>query len=100
MPKVINCAFNVKNAVMAIEENAEFKLKMNIVISAGNVIFSILGNELSRHYVIAGQPLLDFKKAQDISLPGDLILSTKAWEYCTPSKYEYVIKDAHNIKVC
>ncbi|KAF7393274.1 hypothetical protein HZH66_009107 [Vespula vulgaris] len=98
MPKVINCAFNVKNAVMAIEENAEFKLKMNIVISAGNVIFSILGNELSRHYVIAGQPLLDFKKAQDISLPGDLILSTKAWEYCTPSKYEYVIKDAHNIK--
>lgn len=74
-------------------------LIVNIAISAGDVTFSIIGGEEARHFVIFGSPIEELKHAKSISLPNDLILSMSAWQHCTSSQYEYVIKDAHNIKV-
>lgn len=74
-------------------------LIVNIVISTGSLTFSIIGDDRARHFVIAGKPVEDLKHAKRISLPGDLVLSSSAWEHCSPSQYEYVIKDARNVKV-
>lgn len=72
---------------------------MNVIISAGEVTFSIIGDDRARHFLIAGRPIEDLKFARRICLPGDLVLSSSAWEHCAPSQYEYVIKDPNNIKV-
>ena len=72
---------------------------MSVIISAGEVTFSIIGDDRGRHFLIAGNPIKDLKFARRICLPGDLVLSSSAWEHCAPSQYEYVIKDPNNIKV-
>jgi len=72
---------------------------VNVAISAGDVTFSVIGNDEARHFVIFGLPIEDLKNAKNISLPNDLILSLSAWQHCTPSEYEYVIKDPYNVKV-
>lgn len=76
----------------------KFLIIVSIAISAGDVTFSVIGNEV-RHFVIFGSPIEDLKEANKVSLPNDLILSLSAWQHCTPSQYEYVIKSPNNIKV-
>ncbi|XP_054014719.1 adenylate cyclase type 10-like [Hylaeus anthracinus] len=73
--------------------------KADIAISAGELIFSVIGDDNSRHFVISGMPIEDLKHARRICLPGDLVLSSSAWKHCAPSQYEYVIKDSSNIKI-
>ncbi|XP_015190986.1 PREDICTED: adenylate cyclase type 10-like [Polistes dominula] len=99
IPKVISCALRLQKLLANIDRTEKIMSKINALISAGNVIFGIIGNELSRHYIITGQPILDLRKAKKVCLPGDLVLSMNAWEHCTPSQYKYVIKDEYNIKI-
>jgi len=72
---------------------------VNVTISAGDVKFSVIGDDEGRHFVIYGAPIEELKNANKISLPNDLILSLSAWQHCQPSQYEYVIKNPYNIKV-
>jgi class 3 adenylate cyclase len=72
---------------------------VNIGISAGDVTFSVIGDDKARHYVIFGEPIEDLKKIQNVLSMNDLILSSSAWQHCASSEYEYIIKDLHNIKV-
>ncbi|XP_043258027.1 adenylate cyclase type 10-like [Colletes gigas] len=72
---------------------------VDIVLSAGEMTFSVIGDDNARHFVITGSPIEDLKRARRICLPGDLVLSSSAWEHCAPSQYEYVIKDSDNVKI-
>lgn len=71
---------------------------MDIAVSAGELIFSIIGTEESRDFVVAGIPIEELKYARRTSLPGDLVLASSAWEHCAPAQFEYVIKDSNNVK--
>lgn len=59
----------------------------------------MIGNDETRHFVMVGSPIVELKHAKRVSLPNDLVLSSSAWQHCTPSQYDYVIKDAFNVKV-
>lgn len=72
---------------------------VDIAISAGDVTFSVIGNDEMRHFVIVGLPIEELKRAKRIAQPNDLIMSSSAWQHCTPNQYDYVIKDSYNIKV-
>ncbi|XP_070527042.1 adenylate cyclase type 10-like [Cardiocondyla obscurior] len=75
------------------------KFSANVAISAGDVTFSVIGSKEARHFVIFGLPVEELKSAKRVSLPNDLVLSLSAWQHCTPSHYEYVIKDSYNVKI-
>ncbi|XP_067216070.1 adenylate cyclase type 10-like [Linepithema humile] len=96
--KVIVHAMDIQNCIAALKKDHETS-KVNITISAGEVMFSIIGSEETRHFVMSGLPIEELKHAKKISMPGDLVLSLSAWQHCSPSQYEYVIKDANNIKI-
>ncbi|XP_076753376.1 adenylate cyclase type 10-like [Xylocopa sonorina] len=70
-----------------------------MIVSSGEVTFSVIGDDRARQFVIAGTPIEDLKYARRICLPGDLVLSSSAWAHCAPSLYEYVIKDSTNVKI-
>ncbi|XP_036142837.1 adenylate cyclase type 10 [Monomorium pharaonis] len=84
---------------MFLHDNHKFYLIVSIAISAGEVTFSVIGSDEARHFVIFGLPIQELKNAKKVSLPSDLVLSLSAWQHCTPSQYEYVIKDPLNIKI-
>ncbi|XP_025264205.1 adenylate cyclase type 10-like [Camponotus floridanus] len=75
------------------------KFSVNIAVSVGDVTFSVIGNNEARHFIIFGSPIEELKQANKVSLSNDLILSLSAWQHCTPSQYEYVIKTPNNIKI-
>lgn len=65
----------------------------------GTAVFSVIGDDRSRNFVICGASIQDIKYTRRVCLPGDIVLCESAWEYCVPSHYEYVLKDADNVKV-
>ena len=72
---------------------------VDMAVSAGKVTFSVIGDDNGRYFVIGGSPIDDLTYARRICLPGDLVLSSSAWDHCAPNQYEYVIKDSNNVKV-
>ncbi|XP_011066690.1 PREDICTED: adenylate cyclase type 10-like [Acromyrmex echinatior] len=89
---VIARAISIQNSIAGLKD-------ANVAISAGDVKFSVIGDDEARHFVICGVPIEELKNAKKISLPNDLILSLSAWQHCQPSQYEYVIKNPYNIKI-
>lgn len=96
--KIIICAMKIQNSIAALKNGDEI-FKVSIALSAGDVTFSIIGSSEARHFVLFGLPIEELKQADKISLSNDLILSMSAWQHCTPSQYEYVIKNPYNIKI-
>lgn len=62
-----------------------------MAISAGPVIFALIGDEKNSHYVVVGKPIWDVKAAEHISSAGDIIVSPAAWHYVNTN--EYVFQD-------
>ncbi|KAG5321791.1 ADCYA cyclase, partial [Acromyrmex heyeri] len=91
---VIARAISIQNSIGGLKD-----INANVAISAGDVKFSVIGDDKARHFVICGVPIEELKNAKKISLPNDLILSLSAWQHCQPSQYEYVIKNPYNIKI-
>uniref|UniRef100_A0A182M8Z2 Guanylate cyclase domain-containing protein n=1 Tax=Anopheles culicifacies TaxID=139723 RepID=A0A182M8Z2_9DIPT len=50
-------------------------LRIKIAISAGEVNFSLVGNESFSHYVVAGQPVWKVKLAERMAMAGDIIVT-------------------------
>lgn len=65
--------------------NVKFSVK--IAISGGEVSFSFIGNELSSHYAIVGDPVWQVKSLQNNIHPGDILVTPKAWFYTQDSLY-------------
>ncbi|XP_020299631.1 adenylate cyclase type 10-like [Pseudomyrmex gracilis] len=93
----------IANALKLQKNIASFKngetYKVNIIIAVGDVTFSVIGDDKARHFVIFGTAIEELKHGKKISSPHDLLISLSAWQHCTPSQYDYVIKDAYNVKV-
>ncbi|KZC06147.1 Adenylate cyclase type 10 [Dufourea novaeangliae] len=95
---VILYAQSIQEVISSVKNKLQTP-KVDVVISAGEIIFSVIGDHETRHFVIGGMPIEDLKRAKRICLPGDVVLASSAWEHCAPSQYEYVIKDSSNVKI-
>uniref|UniRef100_A0A182SVP6 Guanylate cyclase domain-containing protein n=1 Tax=Anopheles maculatus TaxID=74869 RepID=A0A182SVP6_9DIPT len=62
-------------------------LRNKIAISAGEVQFSLVGDESFSHYVVAGQPVWKVKLAERMALAGDIIVTHYAWSYIHDNEY-------------
>lgn len=62
-------------------------ISVKIAISGGEVYFSLLGNQLSSHYVVVGDPVWSAKALQDNINPGEVLVAAKAWRYVQESNY-------------
>ncbi|XP_018349261.1 PREDICTED: adenylate cyclase type 10-like [Trachymyrmex septentrionalis] len=93
----ITSAMSIQHSIVLNDVNDIYKV--TVAISAGDVKFSVIGDDEARHFVMCGVPIEELKNAKNISLPNDLILSLSAWQHCQPSQYDYVIKNPYNIKI-
>uniref|UniRef100_A0AAG5DT36 Uncharacterized protein n=1 Tax=Anopheles atroparvus TaxID=41427 RepID=A0AAG5DT36_ANOAO len=62
-------------------------LRMKMAISAGEVHFALVGNDVFSHYIVVGQPVWKVKLAERIAQPGDIIVTYYAWSYIHDNEY-------------
>lgn len=61
--------------------------------------FTVIGNDNSRHYLIAGSPVYEVKSAEKACMSGEVVLSFSAWGHLSPVNYEHTWKDDEHVKV-
>jgi class 3 adenylate cyclase len=66
-------------------------LRVKIAISAGELYFSLIGNELSSHYVVVGQPIWDVKHAEKLCNPGDIIVTKTGLFVCVKEMLSWAL---------
>ncbi|XP_061936713.1 adenylate cyclase type 10-like [Apis cerana] len=96
---VIMTAESIQKTIAALKNEVTPIPKLSIIISMGTAVFSVIGDDRSRSFVICGGSIQDIKYTRRVCLPGDIVLCESAWQYCVPSHYEYVLKDADNVKI-
>lgn len=62
---------------------------VKIAISGGEVFFSLLGDKMSSHYVILGEPVWSAKLLQENIVAGEILVTPKAWRYVQETRYEF-----------
>ncbi|XP_075228174.1 adenylate cyclase type 10-like [Lycorma delicatula] len=97
--RAIVCAMYIQHSLGSFETDANVLLRVKLAISAGNVIFSSIGEETSKYYVIYGKAVDEVKEAQDTCVSGDVVLAPSAWGHCSHVNYLYTHKDEIHIKI-
>lgn len=73
---------------------------MKLIIAAGPLTVSIIGDEVNAHYLEIGQPIWDIKKADAKCHAGDVIVSPRAWQYVSANEYLFQVLDTEgHVKV-
>lgn len=62
---------------------------VKLAISGGGVHFSLIGNEISSHYALVGDPVWQVKALQDTIKPGETLVTPKAWFYAREYLYTF-----------
>ncbi|KAL0275783.1 UNVERIFIED_CONTAM: hypothetical protein PYX00_003531 [Menopon gallinae] len=97
--RVISCALYIQNSMGVYETDVKVLLRVKLAISAGNMTFTVIGNDNSRHYLIAGAPVNEVKAAEKACTSGEVILAFSAWGHLSPVNYEHTWKDEEHVKI-
>lgn len=76
----IDSAVDIQKNCGRFKTDVGVELKVKIAISAGDSLFSIIGTDQRKYYIILGQPILDANRAEKLCEPGDIIVSPSAWK--------------------
>ncbi|KAB0803414.1 hypothetical protein PPYR_00384 [Photinus pyralis] len=95
----VDSAIMIQKTLGAYETDVGVFLRVKLAISAGPVIFSIIGTKDMSHYVCAGQPIEDVKKGEKKAHPGEIIVTSLAWSYLNPNEFLYENYTKHYVKV-
>ncbi|RZF37956.1 hypothetical protein LSTR_LSTR005456 [Laodelphax striatellus] len=97
--KAIQCAISIQYSLGSYNTEVNVLLRVKLAISCGNLIFSCIGENNCKYYVIYGLPVDDVKVAQDLCKSGDIILAASAWNHCSIDCYLYTWVDKRHIKI-
>ncbi|XP_014251393.1 adenylate cyclase type 10-like [Cimex lectularius] len=85
--EAISCAMHIQYSLGTYLTDVGVMLKVKIAVSAGNFVFSTVGDEINSSYIIFGFPVLEAKKAESIADSGDTIVAPSAWKFVSKRDY-------------
>ncbi|KAL3270909.1 hypothetical protein HHI36_021417 [Cryptolaemus montrouzieri] len=89
----INCAIVIQKKFGKFETREGVILQVKLTVSAGTLVFSLIGNKKTSHYVCVGQPVDDIKEAEPRTAVGEIMVAPAAWTHVNPSEYLAVEAD-------
>lgn len=90
---VIACALIIQHSYSSYETDVKVNLRVKLAISAGNLLFTPIGNGIDMSYIIFGLPVLEAKAAESVCASGEVKLTPTAWGHCYSRNYDHVIDE-------
>jgi adenylate cyclase 10 len=97
------CVRRAIDTALIIQKNSSFRtevgveLSVKITISAGEVLFSVVGDSNSSYYVIIGDPIWDSKAMQSKIKAGEILVNSRTWLFANDSLYRFKFLREHQI---
>ncbi|XP_076268027.1 adenylate cyclase type 10-like [Rhynchophorus ferrugineus] len=98
--EAIDCSLVIQKTYGRYQADQDVVIRVKLAISAGPLVFSLLGTETNSHYALLGTPIWDLKAAESQSFAGDIIITKTAWQHVSPNEYlAEELKDGINAKI-
>lgn len=92
------CALEISNSLNDYEIDDNLRLYVRVSIGAGDILAASVGGVLKRwEFLIAGPPLKQVGVANDVAAPGQVILSSEAWEIAEASVSGTILHNEDNL---
>ncbi|KAJ9600062.1 hypothetical protein L9F63_009643, partial [Diploptera punctata] len=100
MSQVLACAIIIQRNYGKYETDVGVTLRVKLGISSGPGLFSIIGDDKMKHYVILGKSVQDVKLAEHSCNAGEVVVSPAAWKYVNPMEFEHEVhSDGKHVKI-
>lgn len=96
---VITCALVIQHSYAKYETDVKVNLRVKLAISAGNLLFSVIGSGIDMNYVIFGLPVIEAKLAESVCSSGEVKLTPSAWAHCYSRNYDHVVDDDGHVTI-
>lgn len=91
--RAIDTSVVIQNSFGRYETEVGVCLRIKIVISAGEVFFSTIGNDTFGRYILIGQPVWECRDIGHIAKPGDVLISKRVLNLINTTEYVYEVLD-------
>lgn len=96
---VITCALVIQHSYAKYETDVKINLRVKIAISAGNLLFSVIGSGIDMNYILFGLPVMEAKLAESMCISGEVKLTPSAWGHCYSRNYDHILHDDGHVTI-
>lgn len=96
---VITCALVIQHSYAKYETDVKVNLRVKLAISAGNLLFSVIGSGIDMNYILFGLPVIEAKLAESVCSSGEVKLTPTAWAHCYSRNYDHVVHDDGHVTI-
>lgn len=86
-----------KNCQSIVDGGVEIRIK--IVVTAGQVTFSIVGQRHRKYYILIGKPVTEMSHVERLCNPGEIIVTPSAWSQVSQSSQYHFSMHSNNIHI-
>ncbi|XP_045476697.1 adenylate cyclase type 10-like [Harmonia axyridis] len=83
----IICALNIQRVVENLDRGIGINFRIKQVVSCGNISFGIIGDNISKNWVLIGDLVQDCRSALSSSKPNEIIVTRNAWGHLDDDRY-------------
>lgn len=83
----ITCALNIQRVVEHFDREIGVHFQIKQIISCGNISFGIIGNKISKSWVIIGNMMQDCRFARLAAKPTEILVTRCAWGHLNENRY-------------
>lgn len=88
--RALDTSIVIQKSYGAMETEVGVTLRIKLVVSAGEVAFSTVGDDHFSHYVIVGRPVWETKDIGHFAQPGDILISRRVLKLITvAAEYDF-----------
>lgn len=96
---VITCALVIQHSYAKYETDVKVNLRVKLAISAGNLLFTVIGSGIDMNYILFGLPVIEAKLAESVCSSGEVKLTPSAWAHCYSRNYDHIVHDDGHVTI-
>ncbi|XP_018579406.1 adenylate cyclase type 10-like [Anoplophora glabripennis] len=97
--EAIDCSLVIQKTYGTYQTDVDVVVRVKLAVASGHLVFSLLGNKESSHYIMTGDPIDAIKDAESKSSAGEIVITARVARHFAANEYLVkVLPDGH-IKV-
>ncbi|KAJ8963086.1 hypothetical protein NQ318_018550 [Aromia moschata] len=85
--EALDCSLIIQKSYGNYQTDNDVVVRVKLAVAAGNLVFSLIGNEEISHYIMTGQPIYDIKAAESKSSAGEIIITSRVNYHINANEY-------------
>ncbi|KAJ8924439.1 hypothetical protein NQ315_007236 [Exocentrus adspersus] len=98
--EAIDCSLVIQKTYGTYQTDVDVVVRVKLAVASGHLVFSLVGNEESSHYLMTGDPIYAIKAAEHKASAGEIVITARVSRHISANEYLInVLPDGLHAKV-